>query len=280
MTSKGRIFAVLALLFPSGMAAQAATFDDITEKGVMSVAIYRDFPPFSTRRDGELVGIDVDLAKAIGQRMKLAVEFMELTAGETADDDLRNGVWKGHYLERRVADVMLHIPTDRPFALRNTQVVIFGPYFRERVVVARNPDRVVASDSIAIFAEEKVGVELDSLPDLYLTGAEGGRLGKNVIHYPTIAKAAEALVKGEVAAVMANQSELAAALGNHASAFPMAPMDMPGIVKPSWELGLAVKESNRQLAYAIDDVLTALRKDGTVAAIFQRHRIPYGGPDE
>jgi ABC-type amino acid transport substrate-binding protein len=278
MRTDGKILAVLTWLFLPGLAAHAASFDDIMEKGVITVAIYRDFPPFSVRQGSELAGIDVDLAKAIGQRMKLTVEFMELTAGETVDDDLRNGVWKGHYLERRVADVMMHIPTDRPFALRNSQVVIFGPYFRERVVVARNPERVVAGDSISIFAQEKVGVELDSLADLYLTGAEGGRFVANVVHYPSVAKAAHGLVKGEVGAVMANASELAAALGK--AAFPMAPMEMPGVVKPAWELGLAVKENNRQLAYAMDDVLTALRKDGTVAAIFHRHGIPYGGPEE
>ncbi len=257
--------------------ANAASYDDIIERGRIIVAVYRDYPPFSSRRDGELVGVDIDLAREMAGRLNLAVEFMELTAGETVDDDLRNGVWKGHYLERRVADVMMHIPTDRVFALRNAEAVVFAPYFRERVVLARDTEKIHSGDGLGIFAEEKVGVELDSLADHFLTGWQGGRLIANVVHFPTVAKAAEALGRGEVAAVLATESELAAALGGR---FPLGSMEMPGLAKPSWELGLAVKESNRQLAYALEDVIAAMRRDGAVGSTFRRHGLPYAPPEE
>ena len=256
-------------------------YDDIVAAGEIVVAVYRDFPPFSDRVGGELAGVDVDLGKAIAERLKLKPVFMELTAAETVDDDLRNAVWKGHYLERRVADVMLHVPVDRQFAQRNTNVVLAAPYFRERVVVARNPERVNSRDDVDVFAQEKVGVELASLADVYLTGRLAGRgASGNVVHFPTLAKAAEALTKGTVAAVMGTESELAAALGGHGRDFPMGPMPSPGLSKPWWELGLAVKDGNRQLGYALDDVMTRLRSDGTVAAIFHRHGLPYLPPED
>ena len=265
----------VAAAFPGRAAARG--YDDIVAAGEIVIAVYRDFPPFSSRREGgELAGVDVDLGKAMAERMKLKPVFMELTAGESVDDDLRNAVWKGHYLEHRVADVMLHVPADRQFALRNANVVIFAPYFRERVVVARDPERVNSRDDVDIFAQEKVGVELASLADAYLSGRLAGRgAGGNVVHFPTIAKAAEALTRGEVAAVMGTESELAAALGERGRDFPMGPLSTPGLSKPWWDLGLAVKDSNRQLGYAIEDVMGQLRRDGIVAAIFHRHGLPY-----
>jgi ABC-type amino acid transport substrate-binding protein len=140
---------------PNGARA-AATLDDIMARGELVVAVYRDFPPFSFHTGGEVAGVDVDLARALAKRLGLKAAIMEVTAGETVDDDLRNAVWKGHYLDHKTADVMVHVPTDRVFMLRNTNAVIFAPYFRERVVVARNPEKVIKSDDISIFEQEKV----------------------------------------------------------------------------------------------------------------------------
>ncbi|KIL99488.1 amino acid ABC transporter periplasmic substrate-binding protein [Paramagnetospirillum magnetotacticum MS-1] len=263
----------------SGGGASAASLDDIQAKGELTVAVYRDFPPFSSRQGGKLVGIDIDLAKALAKRLKLKAGFMELTAGESVDDDLRNAVWKGHYLERRVADVMMHVPNDRVFALRNNNAVIFAPYFRERVAVARNPDKVTARDDVTVFERERVGVELATLADVYLTNQLGHRFVANVVHFPNLGAAAQALAKGEVAAVMGNQAELTSALSAHGKRFPIGPMTAPGLTQSTWELGLAVKDSNRQLSHPLDDAITRMRADGTIAAIFKRYGLTYLPPE-
>jgi ABC-type amino acid transport substrate-binding protein len=274
------LLAMLAVPFSWNGAAWADGLDDIKDRGQLVVAVYRDFPPFSSRKDGEVVGIDVDIAGELAKRLGLKPSIMELTADESVDDDLRNAVWKGHYLERRVADAMLHIPTDKMFRLRNTNVVIFAPYFRERVVVARNPDRVVKDDGVTIFETEKVGVELATLADVYLTAQLAPNHTANVVHYPTITKAVEALRKGEVAAVMGNETEILAALGKDVTRFPAAPMPAAGLTKSWWELGLAVKDSNRQLSHVLDDAMAAMLKDGTIAAIFKRHGLPHRPPED
>jgi len=279
-TALALLLAAFAASFPWNGAARADGLDDIKARGDLVVAVYRDFPPFSSKQGGEVVGIDVDIAKALAKRLGLKPAIMELTAGDSVDDDLRNGVWKGHYLERRVADAMLHIPTDKMFRLRNTNAVIFSPYFRERVVVARQPERVVKSDDVTIFETEKVGVELATLADVFLTAQLAPNHTANVVHYPTIAKAVDALRQGEVAAVMGNESEILAALGPDLKRFPTAPMPAAGLSKSWWELGVAVKDSNRQLSHVLEDAMTALLKDGTVASIFKRHGLPHRPPEE
>jgi ABC-type amino acid transport substrate-binding protein len=271
---------MLAVPLPWNGTAWGDGLDDIKDRGQLVVALYRDFPPFSSKKDGEVVGIDADIAKELARRLGLRHSLMELTADESVDDDLRNAVWKGHYLERRVADVMVHIPTDKMFRLRNTNVVIFAPYFRERVVVARNPERVVKNDDVTIFETEKVGVELATLADIFLTAQLAPNHTANVVHYPTVAKAVEALGKGDVAAVMGNETEILAVLGKDVKRFPTAPMPAAGLTKSWWELGLAVKDSNRQLSHVLEDAMAAMLKDGTIAAIFMRHGLTHRPPED
>ena len=112
---------------------------------------------------------------------------MELAPGDTVEDDLRNAVWKGSYFGGGVADVMMHVPVDRQFAMRNNNVVIFGAYQRG---TARwgldprqiDPDRVngktekgsKSSEWLAALAGHRIGVENRILPDYFLMGTEVG----------------------------------------------------------------------------------------------------------
>lgn len=48
-------------------------------------------------------------------------------------DDLRNMVWKGHYLGFGPADVLMHVPVDKPLMDSQKQALIFAPNFKETV---------------------------------------------------------------------------------------------------------------------------------------------------
>jgi ABC-type amino acid transport substrate-binding protein len=49
--------------------------------------------------------------------------------------------------------------------------------------------------------------------------------------------------------------------------------------KQLWEIGMAVHESNRQLAYAVEEALEALIRDGSVKAIYARYGLRYDVPE-
>ena len=103
--------------------------------GRIRVAVYKDFPPYSDAGEG----IDVDIAKALAARLGVALDLMWVQASdESMEDDLRNAVWKGHYLGGGTADVMLHVPVDPQFAARNDKVKITGAYHRESLQIAHN----------------------------------------------------------------------------------------------------------------------------------------------
>ena len=98
-------------------------FDDIIESGVLKVAMYENFPPYSYQQDGQPRGVDFELAQKLAEGLGLKLEVLWVTPDETLDDDLRNFIWKGHYLRRDVlADVMLRVPYDREFSLRRNDV--------------------------------------------------------------------------------------------------------------------------------------------------------------
>jgi hypothetical protein len=73
-------------------------------------------------------GIDIDLARALAGALDLKLSLLPFNADENMNDDLRNMVWKGHYLGYGPADVLMHVPVDRPLMQANPQVQIFAPY--------------------------------------------------------------------------------------------------------------------------------------------------------
>ena len=59
-------------------------------------------------------GIDVELGRALAEALGVKFSALPFAAGENMDDDLRHMVWRGHYLGFGPADVLLHVPVDRP----------------------------------------------------------------------------------------------------------------------------------------------------------------------
>ncbi|TVT53505.1 MAG: amino acid ABC transporter substrate-binding protein [Sedimenticola thiotaurini] len=265
------IFAILV----NSPAVGARSYDDIIEKGEISIAVYRDFPPFSYLKAGKLIGIDVDIAKHIAQQMNIKVNIIQQTADENVDDDLRNAIWKGHYLGGAVSDLMLHVPYDRELALRNNLVVLFGPYMKEEIVAARNIKKLGKNATLALFRYEKIAVELDSMADLYLTGVFGGTIRPNVLHFKTNEEAGLATQNGESAGMMGPRSQVEFALADKISAFDIGVVPTPGMIKPHWLIGAAVKNDYRQLGYAVEDILASMVRDGTMGALFQKQGVTY-----
>lgn len=263
----------------AALAVQAETLAELRQRGSLRLAVYNDFPPFSQAGRG----IDVDLAQALGERLGLGVELVWFNADEDMNDDLRNMVWKGHYLGGRVADAMLHVPVDPYLAQKNPQVKILAPYHREQMALARDTRRIPRVEDVAgleAFAHEKIAVELATLPDDFLSTVWNGRLRENVVRYRTAADAVRALAAGEVAAVLAPGSEIEGVLDGTHTHIAVTPFEArsAGLSLTGWVLGLAVKAEATELALALEEAMDALRRDGTVERIFRSHRVTYRAP--
>jgi len=253
--------------------------EELYQSGRLVVAVYRDFPPYSY--DGK--GIDVELARALAKKLGLDVEIMSVSARDDMQDDLKFYVWKGHYLNSRTADVMMHVPVDPVFIADNPQVQIFGSYQAEKLAIARNANRVAQMSGpagLVAFTQEKIGVESDTLADVYLMSTLGGRLRSNVVHYRTVKEAAQGLAQGEVAAIMAPRTELEASLGEAKENYALSVFNDPSMPRSGWHSGLAIKDGRPHLQAALNKAMTELQSEGAVAGIYAKYGVAYLKPSE
>ena len=289
------LLSVICLLVSGQVAARA--YDDVIDSGTLIVGVYRDFPPFSYLENEQPKGIDVELGAAIAKQMGLEMQLHWITPDENLEDDLRNNVWKGHYLDKdaenplamkRVADVMMRVPYDKEFAHRqdvqtgevvNEQVVMFGPYQRESWRVAFDRQKIESVSTMAVFQYHPIGVEIDSLPDFYLTSAFQGRMRKHVKHYTNARLAFTAMQSGEVDAVMAMRSEIDNLLFSAQNdCFQVAENGFPSMGKQKWDVGMAVKSTYRQLGYAIEEVVDGMVRSGAMSQLVGRYGVTYELP--
>jgi len=255
--------------------ASAATIEEIKQSGKLKVAVYHDFAPFAD----EGKGVDVDVANALAAKMGLQAEIKAYPDADTVDGDLRNIVWRGHPLWReRLADVMMHVPVDDYLQSKNQQVKILAPYFRERLAVARNRNQIPQLPTLEAFSRERIGVQAASLEDQYLVTSFGGLLRENVVHFGSVLDAAVALRKNEIPAAMGRQTMLEAGLDGDAAKFEIAVVATPGLAKSTWDLGVAVKADNPELAAAIDKAMAELRQEGSIERIFTKRGLTYRAP--
>ncbi|WP_027491014.1 substrate-binding periplasmic protein [Methyloversatilis discipulorum] len=245
----------------------------VRKSGLLRVAFYKDFAPFSNEGKGS----DVDIAAALAARMGLKMSPMFFDADENMGDDLRNMVWKGHYMGYGPADMMMHAPVDREYMARQDKVEFIAPYHRERYAVAYDRRRVDNLETMAPFEKLPCGVVVDTLPDSLMLSADGGRYRSQLKHYKTLTDAMAALRSGEVAGVMALQGELEGAVAGDAN-FPVGPAPIALLNTRQWPVGIAIRKGEQQLGRAIMEAMNALVADGEIERIMARHNIKWRAP--
>jgi len=275
-------------IYPDTKNTVGETLEDLQEKGRIKIAVYEDFRPFSFVEKGELLGIDVEIAKAIADQLGLRLELMAVPADENVDADLRNHIWRGPRIGARsegsiavdaVANLMLHIPFDRTLDTRNELAVLFSPYFKDHVMIARSPEHFEGSAFSLFDLEGKpIAVELDTLSDIYLSSTWGGRLRPGIKRFLRPDDGMAALLTGDVAAFMGSASQIEAALGDRRDDFDIDPTDLPGLAIDSWSIGAAVRENARDLRWAAGDIIDALVKNGEMASLFSQYGVKFKSP--
>ena len=247
----------------------ATPLERVRERGALTVGIYQDMPPFHVGGKG----IDVELAQALAEALGVRLSLLPFHADENMADDLRNMVWRGHYLGYGPADVLLHVPVDRPLMDANPQVAILAPYFRDRVAIARRLDRVPRLDTLAQLGDGRVAVPGQSLAGWLLIGADGGAYrGQLITRWRDGAEAAQALLREEVVAAAGLASELETVLRGDAR-FEIAPLPSPRAPRDGWAVGMAVKRASTEMAQALQGAVNELAASGRLAQIFERGNV-------
>lgn len=262
--------------------------DEIVARGTLTIAVYDDFAPYSwLDASGQPQGIDIGVGRILAQALAVEARFNFVQAGETLNQDLMSYIWRGTVLNEPVSNVMLRVPYNLDFACTVDQVVFTGQYAAEQIAIAYSlaayPDAVPSdlprhegAPVPAFFRYDPVAVENDSIADFYLTAFPGGQIGPNIHRYPRMDAAMAALKQAEVMAAMGPQAQLQFGAGEGVAVHTPP---LPQFALAKWTLGLAVHQSHRDLAYALDDAVAAALADGRIAKVYSDLGLSFTPPE-
>jgi ABC-type amino acid transport substrate-binding protein len=257
------------------------TLDEITARGFITIGMYEDFAPYSYLENGEIKGVDAEIAKTIAKALNVEAKLELRRADENVDADLRSHVWRGPVAGGGVVNVMLHMPIDRELALRNDMVVMGAPYASEKMVLSWSKSQLGDIPTMTDFTEYRIAVENDSIADFFLASMAGGAFRKNMDHVATMADAVALMGKGDVAAVMGPKAQIEfelAKLGERRKNFGVGETTPPGLQQGNWAFGFAVRTNYRDLFYAVEEALNNAMADGSVKAAYEKYGLTYTPP--
>lgn len=266
---------IVALCAPSAL---SRPLDEVVEAGVLRVVSYANNAPFSFEENGAPAGINVELARKIARELGVEAEIILRMQGEAADDDIRANVWRGPLTGGGVGDIMMSVPIDREFAIRNPEAVFGNAYFQEQVALAAPTEKAAEITSFDVFKTEKVAVQLGTVADYFLMTYQRGALIANVSHHLKPEQGVRQLIDRDVSALMGIRSRLEHLLLSQSNEMTFVNLPIPGIVRKDWVVGMAWREDSRDLGYAVEAALDKLRESGELAASFEKFGVTYVPP--
>jgi ABC-type amino acid transport substrate-binding protein len=227
------------------------------EEGKLIMSTNAQFPPYEMVADGEgfngtgFEGIDVEIASAIAEKLglELQIDDMEFDSALLA-------------VQNNTADVMLAGLT---YNEERDEVMDFTTSYATGVqVVIVKEDSDVTMDNLG---EKMIGTQRGTTGYIYASDTpENGGYGEDHVQaYDSGATAVQALVNGQIDAVIIDQAP--------AEEFVNA-NDGLTILPGNWveeKYCAAVDEGNTELLNAIDTALQELIEDGTVEEIMNKY---------
>ena len=242
---------MLILFFIVGCTTQAVedvdnSLNRIIENNKMVVG-FTEYPPMGFKENGEITGFDIDIARAVGEKLGVDVEFvyidwdakvLELDAGNI------DMIWNG-----------LTITADR-----EKEILFSKPYFNNRIVILTLADSKI--NSISDLQDKNVGVELQSSGQSALEKSDVFGSIKEMVKYTTITEAVLDLKAGGIDAIVADEIFARYAISKDAGAYKI-----PEDVFNSENYGIGFRLEDVALRDKIDQIIDELAEDGTVLEI-------------
>lgn len=223
--------------------ADDGTLTEIKQRGTLRVGLDASFPPFeSLDADGQIVGLDVDIAQAIAADLGVEPELVNI-----GFDGLYDAL-----LARRVDIVISGLPHDPRWT---EDVAYTRNYFNagQVLITLANKPQITGPQDLA---GQTVAVEWGSQADM-----EGRKLEKELqnltlLRYSTATEAIDALFTGQADAAIVDAV-------SGVSAFPRG-LHVVAYLTDEW-YAAAVHIESRELLEAVNQSLTHLEESGRMA---------------
>lgn len=225
------------------------------EKEVLIMATNATFPPYEYKEGEEFVGIDVEIAQAIADKLGMTLEIKDVDFGS-----IIGGVQTGKY-DMGVAG--LTVTPDREKSVNFTTSYATGI----QVVIVTEDSEIKSIDDLKGDGSMKIGVQQDTTGDIYASASveEDGYGEENVIRYKTGADAVQALKTGKVQAVIIDNEP--------AKSFVKANEGLK-ILDGTWveeNYAIAIAKDNTELLEKVNNALAELKEEGKLDEIISKY---------
>ncbi len=225
----------------------------LVKEGVLTVATSPDYPPFENIVDGQYVGIDIEIARAVGAKLGLQVEFKNIqfdgiipaiAAGGQADVGA-SGFSVDPERAKEIDFTESYYVDDQAIAVMNTSNV-----------TAENYAQILNSDTITI-------------------GVQNGTTGESYVRENFPLARVQALTSSTDIFAAMQSGQVQACCTNLAVVERMvkdAYQDAKIVktIATGEEYAMVCNKSNTELTKQIDNALKELTKDGTIETIVKR----------
>ncbi|GAA0739701.1 amino acid ABC transporter substrate-binding protein [Clostridium oceanicum] len=258
---KKRIISVLILTFSlifllTGCGKKDSKSDtsleDIKSKGKFIVGLDDSFPPMGFKDDkGNIVGFDIDLAKEVGKKLGVKVEFKPVD-------------WDGVVLSLKNKDIDVIwnglTITDK----RKEQIGFSTPYLQNKQIVVVRKDSNIKKK--ADLKDKTVGVQLGSSSETALTDAKDISASlKEMKKYSNNTEALMDLQAKRLEAVVVDEVVGRYYISKKPDLYKVLDEDFG---RESY--GIGIRKEDKSFKEAIDKELDALKKDGTYDKISKK----------
>ena len=223
---------------------------DSSDKEKLTMATNAYFPPYEYYEGEDIVGIDVDVAKAIAEKLGMELEIVDIEF-----DSIIAGVQTGKY---DMGMAGMTVTEERKQSVDFSDSYATGI---QSIIVKEDSAITSIDDILADGAEYKIGVQLSTTGDIYITEDLGDAAASRVTEFQTGNDAVAALASGKVDAVIID-NEPAKSYVSAASGLKI--LDTEYVAE---DYAICFSKDNTELKDKVNGALKELIADGTVQKI-------------
>jgi len=235
--------------------------EDVKKDGKILVGQDQSYPPSEFVENGQVVGMDVDLGKAIGQKLGVEVTFEN-----SAFDGILPGIKSGRY---EAAMSSFTINADR---LTEVDMVSYFSAGTSGAVLKGNPDKItldtLCGKNVAV---QKGTVQVEDLEARTKKCKEAGQPEINIQQFQAQTDANLALTSKRVQAMLSDSPVI-----DYAIKQTNGTLEQFGQVYDTAPYGLALPKGKGDYAKAIQGAIQALMDDGTYKKILEKWGVQQG----
>ena len=259
-----KIFALsLALLMimvcMTACGSKVLTVESVQKAGKLTIGTSPDFPPFeSLTTDGKVEGIEIDILNLICDELGVELEIKQMDF-----DSVLPGVQAGKF---NVGVSGISVTPERE---KNT--LFSTPYCLAAQAIVVTSDSTITCK--ADLTGKTVSVQTGTTAEEFCMGN-----GYTVKAFAANADAETALTVGKVDAWVIDDLTAAEMVATYNEDHPDAPLVILDEAMTTEPYAFAFAKGNDDLVNKINEILTQLLADGTIAGIFEKYNAPYTAP--